>query len=226
MTTTQLEFGEWWNDLLRRSGSREEPPETIERLNRFVLEQSPSKRHAFVAELTEFGCGGADSSHFALGALETLADHDSRRRVADVLQTFPEVHPPHPLADFRSALLRVLARGPADGTLRPVDAFCEGHIGPAFTSVVWALWPAHRERFARSHARYFVEVPHAEWSGTAVIQSFVATPEALAALREVMVPASAATWQIVRDEALRESSGSWVQPWQSTAIQRICSSAA
>lgn len=226
MTSTQLDFGEWWTDFLRNGGGREDSADTIGRLNEFARQLPPGKREAFVAELAELGCSGREFSHLALGALETLADHASRRRIAATATTLPEVHPPHPFGDLRTALLRVLARGPAEDTLGLVDSYCNGHIGPSYTSVVWALWPHHRDKFARYHARYFAETASTEWSGTAVIQAFVATPEALSALRQVMAPASPDAWRRVCAEARRQSSGSWVAPWQTEAVKRICEGAA
>ena len=226
MDTTQLEFPEWWEDWLQKGHEREELHAALERLFRFVDLLPPKKRHAFASELTDLACRQGKAWHIALAALERLAERDDFKRLSLVATALPAVHPPHPLVDYRIGVLRVLAKDTSGEFLGAVDAYCDGEVDAWFTSVAWALWPHHKERFATCHARYFIETPQSRWSGTAVIQAFVTRPQALECLRNRLVNKHPATWNAVRTEVLAACSGSWVDAEQANEIRRVCGSGA
>jgi hypothetical protein len=222
MNTTQLEFADWWEDWLQNGHEREEFHDALERLFRFVDLLPPVKRDAFASELTGLACRQGKAWHIALGALERLAGRDAFERLSRVAIALPAVHPPHPLVDYRIGILRVLGKDASGEFLGPVDAYCAGEVDSWFTSVAWALWPHHKERFARCHARYFIETPQPRWSGTAVIQAFLTRPQALGWLRNRLISEHPATWNAVRTEVLAACSGTWTDDEQANEIRRLC----
>lgn len=222
MSATQLEFPEWWQDFLRKGHQREDYHETLDRLFRFVDQLPPTKRDAFASELTDLACQQGNAWHVALGALERLAGPTALARLASIAIALPAVHPPHPLADYRVAVLRVLARDPSGKFLDAVDAYCSGEVDAWFTSVAWALWPHHKERSSRCHARYFAEKPRTEWSGTLVVDAFIKKPEALRLVRDRLLDQDPAIWDAVCADVLAACSKFPVGDEQVIETRRAC----
>jgi len=126
------------------------------------------------------------------------------------------------VADYRVAVLRVLARDPSGEFLGAVDAYCSGEVDAWFTSVAWALWPHHKDRFSRCHARYFAEKPRTEWSGTLVVDAFVNRPEALRLVRDQLLNQHPAIWNAVCAEVLMAWSRFPVANEQVVETRRVC----
>lgn len=225
MRDDQVTFEEWWGDFGRTK--RESGNVAVLDVLAYAAHLSDVKRGAFVDGLVNVGWL-RDGSNVALGALEELATPAVRRQIARAVETLPRVHPPHHLGDYRTSLLRVLAADTSDEFLQPVDEYCQGEIGPAYTSVVWKLWPHHAGRFAKYHARYFAEQPWHEWAQSLVIQVFVDKPEALAAVRDVLVETKPDEWNSVRNAvlALCTPTPSWCQEDDVRNVRRICEQAA
>jgi hypothetical protein len=156
--------------------------------------------------------------------LVTTQRDESRSALRFGLGSFaaPFPHPPHPLADYRVAVLRVLARDPSGEFLGAVDAYCSGEVDAWFTSVAWALWPHHKERFSRCHARYFAEKPRTEWSGTLVVDAFVNKPEALRLVRDQLLDQYPAIWNAVCADVLTACSKFPIADEQVIETRRVC----
>src|SRR5688572_23656860 len=219
---TQLPFPEWWDEFLRDGRPREDFYDSLDRLLRYVAELPAAKLETFTSELVDLACGQAKGWSLALAALERLAGRDARHRLRAVALMLPAVHPPHPLGDYRHALLRVLAKDPNGEFLDSVDAYCNSEIGIGFTSVVWALWPHQKDRFARYYARYLAQTSPATWSGTVVVQGFATEPEALTRVRDELLHQHQSVWDTVRNDVLAACSTSWVTAEQASDIRRVC----
>ena len=222
MHDNQVTFDEWWADF-HAGNPREDYLEALEGLLRYADALSDVKRAAFVEGLVEVGWLRHGSS-LALGALERLAGSDARRRVAQAVETLPRVHPPHPLGDYRTQLLRVLATDPSGEHLAAVDSYCQDEIGPGFTAVVWALWPHHEARFARYHARYFAEQPWDAWGQTFVVLAFLTKPRALELVRDTLLDAHPVKWMDLRTALLAACSRTprWETEQDMRMVRSIC----
>jgi hypothetical protein len=55
-----------------------------------------------------------------------------------------------------------------------------------------------------------------------VIGAFTSEPEALAAVRDVLLRDNPDTWKVVRDAVPGASASSWVKPDQRELIARVC----
>ena len=211
-----------WQEFLIEHAPKKDPDEALARLMHDIQAQSSGKRDAFLSELAEVAGQRRDGWNFALAALRECGGRAQRERLASAAESLPAVRGPHPLGDYREALLCVLASDPSGEFLRPVEAYGGESIGPGFTGVIWPLWPHHADLFARYHARYFVEQPQTSWAGTAVIQAFASRPDAVAAVRDVLCPAAPAVWASVRESILEASAAPWVDDRQAARIRRVC----
>jgi hypothetical protein len=224
MHDDQVTFDEWWSDF--HGNKWDSGNVAVHALLSFASQLSPAKRDAFVEGLVNVGWL-RDGSLIALGALEELATPAVRRQIAGVVETLPKVHPPHALGDYRSTLLRVLAKDPSGEFLEPVDDYCQADIGLGYSAVVWALWPHHVERFAKYHARYFAEQPWLEWSQSCEVVVFVDKPEALLAVRDALLEVKPDEWNDLSKAVLTACTPapSWCREDEVRKVRRICEQA-
>lgn len=222
MAAEEMRFEDWWAAFMADARERKDAYDTVDGLLRYADRLPTMKRGAFVAELVDLACNRSLGWSIALEGLSQLADANARRRLASALEGVPALHPPHPLGDYRFALLRVLASDPLGEWLEPVRAYCADKIGFGYTSVVWSLWPHQRDLFSSAYARYFAEQASESWEHTTVVQAFTTTPEALAAIRDVLLRQNRTAWEVVKKAVLSVSAASWVSWRQAERIRRVC----
>jgi hypothetical protein len=185
--TTQLTFDEWWEDFLAAGHPRDDFYQMQERFFHYMEPLPPSKLGAFTSELVTLAMDRGHRRDLALKALEYFGGREDRRRLHSAATRLYSPLILHPGNDYRESILRVLESDSTSEFVGPVEEYLRQAIGLSYTSVVWSLWPHRRDLFARYHARYFAEVRPDAWAGTAEIQAFIWQPDALVAVRDVLM---------------------------------------
>ena len=220
---SSVDFNRWW-DHFRRSAAGEEPHESARRLRRKLRRVKLADRPAFIGRLLEVLLHRERAYGVALFLLEGLTDPAYLGVIADHLQPLPgpqsdeeESH----LAD----LIRVVAAAGDDRLLPVVEEYLlTRSIGPHWSSVPWALWPRRRELFVLAWRRFFLEREPTEWTGTLIVRSFLAEPEAISEIRAALAAVAEDRWKALREALLRQvGEVTWLSPEQREALDRVVS---
>ena len=177
VTTT---FRQWWEEFSREN--ERDVYLAAERLKEYVDQLSGKVRKEFLGELACVVCKRECLHGAAASVLEWSADsaacellHDQLNRLtrADLVQQEQE-----------ATIIEILARACPDTFESTVAAFLFSKpVGMYFSSVIWTQWPDRPVVFGKAQVRYFRAVSPESVTGTAVIQAFLHTPDALAAVR-------------------------------------------
>jgi hypothetical protein len=177
VTTT---FKLWWAEFSREY--ERDVYLAAKRLKVYVDKLSGEVRTEFLGELAAVVCKRGRLYDAAASVLESTADgsvcellhgHLNRLTRADLVQQEQE-----------ATIIRILARARPATYVSTVTAFLFSKpVGMYFSSVIWTQWPDHPALFGRANVRFLRFVSPESVAGTAVIQAFLYTPDALAAVR-------------------------------------------
>jgi len=214
-------FKSWWEATSARladyADDREAARHIRQRLNGLAEEQQHAHFSALLAELL----GRRHDYGVALFLLEGVSEPAWLDDFARHLLPLPaEVS--HDQESHLADLVRVLAAAGSDELIAPIRAYLlDRPIGSHWSTVPWALWPAHKELFGRAWRRFFIQHEPTDWKNTLVIKSFLAEPDAIDKVRETLEIDCAEVWVALRAALLRQAGlASWLSEEHRAALDR------
>ena len=193
----KLTFEKWWQEFVRENDR--DVDAAIEPLHQYVAQLHGDVRSEFIGELAKLVCGQEPGSGIAAAVLESVADGPACDLLFGQLQRLTRAD----LAqqELEMIVVRILARADAIRYDAAVTAFLfAAPVGWYFSSVVWTQWPHRPNVFGRAIVRYFGTKPPESVRGNGVIQAFLSTPEALAAVKSACISVGDfQLWQRIAD---------------------------
>lgn len=213
---SEIEFEELWKDLIHvqyKDGGYENTRQVL----RYLGGLSDDKRSVFLDELVVIGVNKSDGWGIALAVLESQA---STRQIQTLCERVSLLFSGEPESESNLVwVLRVLASDATAQCLAPVEEYLLARkIGSYWTSLPWALWPHHADLFCRAWVRYFTSRSSKEWRHSVIPQAFLSRADALAALRQQLVTASAGTWNELRSVLEEQRCAPWLNDEQRKSL--------
>ena len=213
-------FEAWWDGFTRRAGHAG-PYETAHRLRGKLRRTPVAERSEFLRDLLEVLLRQRREYGIVLFLLETVTDPAGLRELAARLSPLPGLQSSDEEAHLAD-LMRLLAATGDPTLLPPVREYLlERSMSRDWATVPWALWPHQKELFARSWQRYLRETQPHDWSGTAVVESFLAEPDAVRIVRRQVAGADPEHWDVLRAALIDEAAHvGWLSREQRASLDR------
>ncbi|RJR44161.1 MAG: hypothetical protein C4576_13315 [Desulfobacteraceae bacterium] len=216
----RLAFEEWWQDFLAQFDRRADPYTIIDRLRTYFRRLSDDESADFEQGLVDVVCSRGTAWSIAEAVLEDNPRTDTCSRVAAVLREFM----PSSIEDqsYEAEIVRILARcrnASAQSLVR--EFLLDKPIRMYWTSVPWSVWPQYPDLFGQAYVRYFENVDLERIRGTAVIQAFFFSPEALKQIKIAMLQTDKQDlWKRLRQVVL-QTRAVGVSESEISAVQQI-----
>ena len=213
-------FEAWWDGFTRRA-VHVGPYETAHRLRGKLRRTRVAQRSEFLRDLWEVLLRRRREYGIALFLLETVTDPAGLHELAACLSPLPELQSPDEEAHLAD-LMRLLAAAGDPALLPPVREYLlERGMSRDWVFVPWALWPHQKELFAQAWQRYLRETQPGDWSGPAVVKTFLAEPDAVRVLRSKVADEHPEHWHVLRAALLDEASHvGWLSREQRALLDR------
>ena len=190
----------------------------IEHLDKAITRSGQTEKKETVDFLTQTAIRQETGYEIALAVLEKHCTPDNLELIFEKAKTFD-------LADQKiTAYLNVLGhKGKQEHRQLLEDFLLSKQINDNHSFVQWSTYPNFPDLFVKAYSKYLIETPYKEWTGSAIVQSFMSTPKALELLKEYLENENNKVWQNFKSDLQTELTKDFWDKTNKTEITRIIS---
>jgi hypothetical protein len=209
----------WWTDLLKKyrnyMGSGYD---LIEHLNKTITDCGETEKKETIDFLTQKAITEHNGSEIALAVLEYHCTPDNLELIFEKAKTFN-------LADQKiTGYLRVIGqKGKQPHKQLLEDFLLSNQLNNNHSFVQWSTFPNFPDLFVKAYSKYLIETDYKEWTGSAIVQSFMSTPKALELLKKYLEKENKSVWRNFKNDLQTELTKDFWDKTNKTEIARIIS---
>lgn len=182
MNQTKFNFDAWWTGIVAEWSRLREGYELIDKARQRVKQAAFEDKDTLLDGLMGVIKKKTEGDVLAL----RIIVGNARTRDLEVIEKMAVERSNYSDLDQESNLtyfLRILAKGDMRFHA-PLDQYLSKRPLPTYYSTVqWAFWPEHPDKFADTYSHYLSETPIERWRGTAIVQAFMNHPDAIIFLK-------------------------------------------
>lgn len=209
----------WWTDLLKKySNYMGSGYDLIEHLDKLIFNSNQPEKKEIIDFLTQIAIEIESGYEIALAVLEKHCTPDNLELIFKKAQTFN-------FADQRiTAYLRVIGYNGKQTHKQILEDFLlSKKINRNHSFVQWSTFPNFSDLFAKAYSKYLIETDYKEWTGSAIVQSFMLEPKALELLKEYLEIKDNQVWVNFKNDLLTELTKDFWKKTHKAEIAQILS---
>lgn len=209
----------WWNDLLKGNrNNKVEYYELVEHLDKILQLRQQAEKTEIINFLTKEATAFSNGYAIAFAVLEKYATED----IVDLIfQSAKSID----LNDQRIIYpLKVLGKKGDQKHRQLLESFLlSNKLNENHSFVHWSTYPKFPDLFAKAYSKYLIETDYKEWTGSAVVQSFMTNAKALELLKKYLEKKNNNVWQNLKNDLQIELTKDLWDKANKTEIERLIS---
>lgn len=209
----------WWTDLLKKySNYMGSGYDLIEHLDKLIFNSNQPEKKEFIDFLTQTAIRQESGYEIALAVLEKHCTPDNLELIFKKAQTFN-------FADQRiTSFLRVVGRNGNQAHRKILEDFLlSKKININHSFVQWSTFPNFPDLFVKAYSKYLIETDYKEWTGSAIVQSFMSKPKAIELLKEYLEIENSKVWENFKNDLQNELTKDFWEKTNKAEIAQIIS---
>ena len=191
----------------------------IEHLDKEIQQSSPTEQNDLITFLTQKAINEEDGYATALAVLE---NHCTDNCLDLLFEKAKQIN----FADQKIIYyLRVIGkRGSEKHRQLLTDYLLSDKLNPNHSFVQWSVYPNYPDLFAKAYSKYLIETDYKEWTGSAIVQSFMTHPKAAELVKHILEVNNQKVWKNFKNDLQQElTKGFWNETNKKEIATIICS---
>ena len=191
----------------------------IDFLDKQIQQSEQTEKFEFIDFLTQKAINQEDDYSVAFSLLEKYCTDDCLELIFEKAKQMD-------FADQKLIYyLRVIGkRGSEKHKQLLTDYLLSDKLNSNHSFVQWSVYPNYPDLFAKAYSKYLIETDYKEWTGSAIVQSFMTHPKAAELVKHILEVNNQKVWKNFKNDLQQElTKGFWNETNKKEIATIICS---